>query len=215
MMQRLRPLILLCAVLAFADTASARLEVCNRTDLVLMVAVGYDTAAERTTSEGWWRIYPGYCEVPVDVAMVKGSYYLHAESNPRSTMPDDAFTWGDDTPLCVDLADFRMPDARTCPAGKILINFNQIDKNWRNLNKVDIHYTKRAYESEFMTRIAGVQRLLSILGQDIGEIDGRLGEKTVTALDAIGLANAVYGFDFRRIYPILEQMVAQQQKLDN
>lgn len=214
-MQVKKPIMLICALLAFVNTAHARLEVCNRTDLVLMVAVGYDTAAERTASEGWWRIYPGYCEVPVDVAMVKGSYYLHAESNPRSTMPEDAFTWGEDTPLCVELADFRLPDAKICAADKIRINFNRIDKNWRNLNKVDIHFTRRTYESEFDTRIAGLQRLLSILGRDIGDIDGKLGQKTVDALNQVGLANAVYGFDFRRIYPILEQMIAQQQKLDN
>lgn len=203
------------ALSAFAVPAEARLEVCNRTDLVLMVAVGYDTAENRVASEGWWRVYPGFCEVPVDVSMVKGSYFLHAESNPRSTMPDDAFTWGEEKPLCVQLADFRIPDATVCGAGNIRINFNQVDKNWRNTNQVEIFYTERSYEDIFATKIAGVQRMLSILGQDIGEINGVLNEPTVNALHEIGLANVVAGFDFRRIYPVLEQMIANQQKLDH
>ena len=207
-------LLVVCAAL-YTQGASARLEVCNKTDLVLMVAVGYDTAENRTASEGWWRIYPGFCEVPVDVAMVEGSYYLHAESNPRSTMPGDAFTWGEETALCVDLKDFRMPNALVCPQGKIRINFNQIAKSWRNLNKVDIIYTERTYDNVFHAKIAGVQRLLSILGQDIGEVDGVIGEKTLTALNSIGINNSIYGFDFRSIFPLLEQTIAQQQKLDN
>ncbi|NND83394.1 MAG: DUF1036 domain-containing protein [Gammaproteobacteria bacterium] len=216
-MSRLRRSIFLLALVSagFSSLAEARLEVCNRTDLVLMVAVGYDTAEDRVASEGWWRVYPGYCEVPVDVALVKGSYYLHAESNPRSTMPDDAFVWGEEVPLCVQLADFRLTNARQCEAGNVSISFNPVDKNWRNTNKVDIHYTKRTYEDYFSAKIAGVQRMLSILGQDIGEIDGVLNEATVDALNEIGLANVVAGFDFRRIYPVLEQMIAKQHKLDN
>jgi len=66
-----------------------------------MVAVGHQTEEQRTAIEGWWRVYSGMCEVLVDVAFLKGSYFVHAESNPRSTMPDDAFSWGDEEPLCV------------------------------------------------------------------------------------------------------------------
>lgn len=198
-----------------AQPAHARLEVCNQTDLVLMIAVGYDTTEGRTASEGWWRIYPGYCEVPVDVSMLEGSYYLHAESNPRSTMPVDAFNWGEEKPLCVKLADFRIPDGNFCQDGNIVVNFNRVDKNWRNYNKVDIYYGRRTYELTYRTRVAGVQRMLSMLGYDIGEIDGVIGEKTVVALDEIGQAYQVFGFDFKRIFPLLEKLIAEKQKLDN
>ncbi len=193
----------------------ARLEVCNQTDLVLMVAVGYDTQEDRTVSEGWWRLYPGFCEVPVDVAMLKGKYYVHAESNPRSTMPDDAFTWGEETPLCVQVADFRNTNGNQCGDGDIAIKFNSLGKNWRNTNKVDVFHSKRKYENQFRTRMAGVQRMLSIIGYDIGDIDGHAGEKTVAALNDIGVANGVFGFDFERMFPLLEKLIARQQKLDN
>lgn len=212
-----RPYHLVVAVLLLCASsyAQARLEVCNQSDLVLMVAVGYDTMEGRTASEGWWRIYPGYCEVPVDVAMLKGSYYLHAESNPRSTMPVDAFTWGEDKPLCVKLSDFRIPDGNFCEEGNIAVKFNQVDKNWRNYNKIDIYYAKRTYENNHRVRVAGIQRMLSMLGYEIGEIDGLPGEKTVDALNEIGTAHRLFGFDFKKVYPLLEQLIAEKQKLDN
>lgn len=208
-------LLLILSYLFFANSASARLEVCNQSDLVLMVAVGYDTGDERTASEGWWKLYPGYCEVPVDVAMLKGSYYLHAESNPRSTMPVDAFNWGEEKNLCVRLADFRIPDGNFCKEGEVVVRFNRIDKNWRNYNKIDIYYPSRTYENPHRTKIAGVQRMLSLLGHDIGEIDGILGEKTVGALNEIALKYQMFGFDFKAVFPLLERLIAEKQKLNN
>jgi len=203
-------LILLC----IAGQANARLEVCNQTDLVLMIAVGYDTVDDRTVSEGWWRLYPGYCEVPVDVALLEGKYYVHAESNPRSTMPGDAFSWGKEKQLCVEMADFRIPDANNCDADNVSIEFNQLAKNWRNTNKVDV-YGSRRYRNLFVTKVAGLQRMLSLLGYDVGDIDGVAGEKTVLALNAVGIANGVFGFDFDKMYPLLEQLIAKKQRLDN
>jgi uncharacterized membrane protein len=181
----------------------------------MMVGVGYDTTDDRTVTEGWWRIYPGMCEIPVDVALLKGGYFVHAESNPRSTMPDDAFAWGDQMPLCVKLSDFRMPNGNQCGDSDVAISFNQIDKNWRNSNKVNIFSPKRTYKNQFRTQVAGVQRMLSIIGYDIGEIEGVIGEKTALALNEVGVRSNLFGFDFARIFPALEKVIAEQQKLDN
>lgn len=200
---------------ASAEQADARIEVCNQTDLVLMVVVGYDTAEDRTATEGWWRIYPGMCEVPVDVAFLKGSYFVHAESNPRSTMPDDAFSWGDGTPLCVKLNDFRLPNGKQCGEEDLAVSFNKINKNWDNVNVVDIYHPERSYENQFRTKIAGIQRLLSIIGYDVGSIDGVVGEKTGLALNEIASQNKVFGFDFDQVFLILEHVIAERQKLDN
>jgi uncharacterized membrane protein len=202
-------------LLASSSHADARLEVCNQTDLVLIVAVGYDTGEGRTASSGWWRIYPGFCEVPVDVAMIKGDYYLHAESNPRSTMPVDAFNWGEETPLCVELNDFRIPDGNFCKEGNTVVKFNKVEKNWRNHNKIDVRHSKRSYQNQQLVKVAGIQRLLSMLGYDVGEIDGVLGEKTVDALNEIGAVNKIFGFDFKRMFPLLEQLIADKHNLDN
>lgn len=214
----MRVLFLLNLTLVLATTAQlaeARLEVCNKTDLVLMVAVGYDTSDQRTASEGWWRVYPGYCEVPVDVALLEGQYYLHAESNPRSTMPNDSFTWGDETSLCVKQSDFRIPDSKQCAGEGVSINFNSLEKNWRNSNAVDIYHSKRKYKDDFAARVAGIQRLLSILGFDVGTVDGVVGKKTVAALNQVAPQKQIFGFDFRTVYPALEALIAEQHRLDN
>ena len=193
----------------------ARLEVCNKTDLVLMVAVGYDTTESRTVSEGWWRVYPGFCEVPVDVALLDGKYYVHAESNPRSTMPEDGFSWGDEKVLCVQLSDFRIADGNQCADTDVAINFNVQEKNWRNSNSTNIYHSKRSYKDDFAVKVAGIQRLLSILGFEIGDIDGVIGKKTVAALHQVGLQTQIFGFDFKAIYPALESLIAEQHKLNN
>ncbi|MFT6408694.1 MAG: putative membrane protein [Arenicella sp.] len=207
---------LLALLLLFSFShAEARLEVCNQTDLVLMVVVGYHTTDQRIATEGWWRIYPGMCEIPIDVTLLKGSYFVHAESNPRSTMPDDAFAWGDQKPLCVKLSDFRMPNGNQCGDSDVAISFNQIDKNWRNSNKVNIYSPKRTYENQFRTQVAGVQRMLSIIGYEMGEIDGVIGEATATALNEVSRQSNIFGFDFAVIFPALEKIIAEQQKLDN
>ena len=54
-----------------------------------MIAVGYGTTEDRTISENWWRVYLEFCEVLVDVAPIERQYYVHAESNSRSSMPDE------------------------------------------------------------------------------------------------------------------------------
>jgi len=200
---------------AFSITqAQARLEVCNQSDLVLMIAVGYDTSKQRTVSEGWWKLYPGYCAVPVDVAFLKGNYYVHAESNSRSTMPGDEFNWGEERSLCVKMEDFRLPDSSQCRSGTAATRFDRVIKNWRNSNTVDIYHPERRYQNIHRTKIAGVQRLLSVLGYDVGDIDGIAGEKTVSALNEVGKTNGIFGFDFDQIYPVLERMIAKKQKLD-
>jgi len=214
-MRRSLSLLFVLVALVINSNAQARLEVCNQTDLVLMVVVGYDTGEGRIASEGWWRIYPGSCEVPIDVSFLSGNYYLHAESNPRSTMPIDGFSWGSEKTLCVKQADFRIPDATQCQTDNIAVKFDSVGKNWRNLNKIDISHSKRQYKNTFRAKIAGIQRMLSILGYDIGIIDGFPGKKTVDALNEIGQANGVFGFDFAQIFPLLEELIAQKQKLDN
>ncbi len=212
-----RRLSLISLALFFAANASlvhARLEVCNQTDLVLMVAIGYDTPEKVTVTEGWWRVYPGFCEVPVDVALFEGKYFIHAESNPRSTMPDDGFNWGEQEKLCVQGADFSLPDGKLCSSPDRLVGFNVLEKNWRNDNTIDIFH-KRKYKDQFAVKAAGIQRLLSVLGFDMGDIDGVIGKKTVAALNQVGFQQKLFGLDFRAIYPMLENLIAEQHQLNN
>jgi hypothetical protein len=103
-------------------------------------------------------------EVPIDVAMIKGDYYLHAESNPRSSMPVDAFNWGEEKPLCVEPNDFRIPDGDFCKDRNTVVKFNKVDKSWGNHNKIEVRYSKRSYQNKQLVKVAGTQCLLSMLG---------------------------------------------------
>lgn len=215
MIERLIQILVFISAIGFALSAHARLEICNQTDLTLLVTVGYDTQEDKTVTEGWWKIFPGFCEVPVDVAMLKGNYYVHAESNPRSTMPIDEFGFGDDAALCVQANDFRIPDNKACPAGSILVNYKQLGKNWRNNNVVNITHKKRRYKNLTRAKVAGAQRMLSILGYPMKEIDGMPGKQTIDALDEVGRANRVFGFNFADMFIVLETLIAKKQNLDN
>ena len=82
----------------------------------------------------------------------------------------------------------------------IAILFEQVDKNWRNSNKVNIYHSKRTYENQFRTKVAGIQRMLSIIVYEVGTIDGVVGEKTVFALNEVGRQNNIFGFDLAAIF---------------
>lgn len=188
-----------------SSTTYARLEICNHSDLVLLVAIGYEQPSSLTVTEGWWRLYPGYCKVPIDLALSKGRYFVHAESSPKSTMPGDAFKWGNQKELCIDTKDFKFERSVKCEKGEELAHFNVLSKDWNNTQKVDIFHTERRYDNLFRAKLAGLQRLLIIAGYNVGAVDGVAGEKTVNALNSLGLENSVFGFDFDRLFPLLEQ----------
>lgn len=198
------------------EPVHARLNVCNHTDLVLLVAVGFDNAeTNKIQTEGWWRIYPGSCEVPVDLSQVKGSYFLRAESNPVSTMTDDAFDWGAEKSLCIKSNDFDLEGMDECRGDARSAPFNRIGKSGSNANTANIYHPQRRYLHLFRTKVAGIQRLLSILGYEIGTIDGVMGEKTMVALNEVATTYNISGYDLDKMYPILENVIAQAQAQGN
>ena len=109
----------------------------------------------------------------------------------------------------------RLLVSNQCLDGEIAVNFNRIKLDWNNPAKVDIYNDKRTYQNLTFAKVAGVQRMLSILGYDIDEIDGILEEKTTRALNEIGAANGVFGFNFKQLFPLLEQLIAIKHKLVN
>ena len=199
-------LLMVVLVGLYSPSTFARLKVCNETDLVLMVSVGYNHTDNQIASQGWWKIYPGFCEIPVDVAMLSGDYFVHAESDPRSTMPIDTFTWGSGLVLCVQTQDFRIPDGNFCNKEDRAVAFSKVKKNFRNSNVETIKHSKRRYKHEFATQVAGIQRLLSLLGYDVGVIDGVLGLKTVTILNELHNVYQISPLDFKIVFELLEKL---------
>ena len=308
--------------LLVAGSASARLEICNETDLILLVAVGYHTAipmvedadelegwvyhpesedtvdaveemavgtneivteeaagpvepAEplgwayhsvgRIATQGWWKIYPGFCETPVDLTLMTASYWVHAEADPRTTVPTDTFTWGEEGMFCVQRADFRIPHNAQCPQpGSLLVGFQKILKTWNNENRISIFHPARVYrdfaselgvepladdaETEdaaaeevadgstdetgeedvestqgrievtesseddmLKVQIAGIQRLLYLLGYNPGSVDGLLSSATFAEMNRSAANHQLIGFDTKGMIFIIEDEIVGKQ----
>ncbi|WP_172296922.1 DUF1036 domain-containing protein [Pseudoruegeria sp. HB172150] len=60
------------------DDAGAGLEICNDTDFIQAVTVGYQ-GADDWTSEGWWNIDPGDCAMPTLDGVNRRYFYYRAE----------------------------------------------------------------------------------------------------------------------------------------
>ena len=65
------------ALASFAGAVRAELQICNETNDVQAVSIGYKGEAD-WTSEGWWNIDPGDCATPVPGDLTKRYYYLRA-----------------------------------------------------------------------------------------------------------------------------------------
>lgn len=59
--------------------AQAGLEICNKTELLQSLSIGYKGDTD-WTSEGWWNIEPGECAIVVAGDLTKRYYYYYAES---------------------------------------------------------------------------------------------------------------------------------------
>ncbi len=64
---------------ALAGAAEAGLEICNETDVLQSIAIGYKGDTD-WTSEGWWNIEPGDCTLVVAGDLTKRYYYYFADS---------------------------------------------------------------------------------------------------------------------------------------
>ncbi|MEO9782583.1 MAG: DUF1036 domain-containing protein [Sedimentitalea sp.] len=71
---------LLLMTLALGPSAAlAGLEVCNDTEVLQAVAIGYQRGGDKI-SEGWWTIEPDSCQTPLARDLAGGQIYLHAKS---------------------------------------------------------------------------------------------------------------------------------------
>jgi len=65
--------------LIWGHGAHAGLEICNNTDELQSLAIGYKGDRD-WTSEGWWNIEPGDCALLIAEDLTKRYYYYHADS---------------------------------------------------------------------------------------------------------------------------------------
>jgi len=77
------------AAVVTATPALAGLEVCNQTNVVRWVAIGY-SKDDLWTSEGWWELDPGACTNVIDWDLTHQFYYYRAE-DPNEEFEGDGY----------------------------------------------------------------------------------------------------------------------------
>ena len=115
-LRRLRSAAALCALAtgAFAlsapvaaGVARADFRVCNGTQSLVGVAIGYRAEAG-WTSEGWWRIPATTCKSIIEGPLSSRYYYLYAED------ADGRGRWGGPVNLCIAENEFKITGVKDC-----------------------------------------------------------------------------------------------------
>lgn len=112
----------------FINTASADLRICNTTQNIVGIAVGY-RADNGWISEGWWRIDKASCETIIPGTLSSRFYYFYAESiNGKNR-------WDGSVNMCAKESEFKISGINDCfSRGFQRFGFQEIDtqnqKNW-------------------------------------------------------------------------------------
>ncbi len=91
----------------FASPAFADFRVCNATQSLVGVAIGYRAAAGWVT-EGWWHIEGSTCKTLIEGPLASRYYYLYAEDAERGGR------WDGPTNMCVAEKEFKITAVNDC-----------------------------------------------------------------------------------------------------
>lgn len=184
LISRLSGLFVCLFLCAFATSANAALKLCNRTSYILYAATGSITGAGATT-QGWARILPGACQMPLKEALSTGKYFVYARSSLAHSGISRA--WGGDHQLCAKDANFAMrvpTNALRCPADDMFqLPFAAVDtkhqKSWAMMFD-----EAQPFNSLPDAERAGLKRLLHDQGAKIGAIDAKPDKASEAAMAA-------------------------------
>ncbi len=156
-------------------------KLCNQTGYILDTALAVQ-ASQTTAAQGWFRIYPGQCQVILSRTL-EGERYLVYTRTPdaydNAPVPEGASDLA-----CVARDDFLIAGAERCAdPGNRLVSFSDVTEDATGELGQTILTGQSNMDME-QARIAGLQRLLVIANFDPGDIDGNDGEETERALDA-------------------------------
>lgn len=125
------PLLALLAVgfFSYGQPAYADLKVCNDTDAMVGVAVGYQAKNDWMT-EGWWQIPKAKCATLIEGDLNARYFYLHAEHS------ESRGHWRGPVFMCTSSAEFKITGLKNCFArGFEKSGFFEVDtgtqKNWQ------------------------------------------------------------------------------------
>lgn len=104
-----------------ATSAKADFRVCNGTQSLVGVAIGYRAEAGWTT-EGWWRIPATTCKSIIEGPLSSRYYYLYAED------AEGSGRWAGPVDLCIAENEFKITDVKDCFArGYQKMGFREYD----------------------------------------------------------------------------------------
>lgn len=89
------------------DAAKADFRVCNSTENLVGVAIGY-RASEGWITEGWWQVAGGACATLIDGQLSSRYYYVYAEDAARGGR------WAGDINMCVADNEFKIVGVEDC-----------------------------------------------------------------------------------------------------
>ncbi|MCR4268008.1 DUF1036 domain-containing protein [Nitratireductor sp. ZSWI3] len=108
--------------------ARADFRVCNSTQNLVGVAIGYRTGSG-WVSEGWWHIEKSSCKTLIEGPLESRYYYIYAEDAARGGR------WEGPTQMCIALTEFKIAGTNDCFArGFQRAGFQEYDtreqENW-------------------------------------------------------------------------------------
>ena len=114
---------MLCVVLFGTHEARAEFRMCNKTGVMIGVAVGYQIDKEWTT-EGWWNLPANKCEVIVEGPLSSRYYYVYALDY------QNGGEWGGEAFMCTRERAFTIKGIADCVArGFERTGFYEVDTN--------------------------------------------------------------------------------------
>ncbi len=160
-----------------ATQAAAKFELCNETSHVLDGAIGIKEPKKGWVVNGWFRLYPGFCEEVIQKNLAQKVYYVHARSAPQHAGSVRMF--GGSRLLCVgaERKKINITSHVLCrEKGHEKTGFARVEVHGRHWKKV--FRQTQPFHSRNHAMVAGVQRLLKENGFEVGDVDGFWGKIT-------------------------------------
>jgi uncharacterized membrane protein len=130
------------APLFIADAAHADFRVCNGTQNLVGVAIGY-RAEEGWTTEGWWQVPASTCATLIEGELKSRYYYLYAEDAARGGR------WTGDVNMCVAENEFKIGGVQDCFArGYQRMGFKEYDTGRQGSWMVQLSDTPATQEGQ-------------------------------------------------------------------
>lgn len=125
-----------------ASPAAAEFRVCNATQNLVGVAIGY-RAKEGWISEGWWQIPATTCATLIEGQLQSRYYYLYAEDAARGGR------WTGNVNMCVAENEFKITGVQDCYArGFQQFGFKEYDTGRQGSWMVQLTDTPASQESQ-------------------------------------------------------------------